>query len=291
MNINFRLIFKILKKMIKKASIKNFKYNILFDGNNYAYKIYKNVPTEVIYYYHTDHLMTPLSMAGGNQEEFLQAEYYPFGRIYSQTGEISNNLRFPGQYAEEVLNNSSLYYNWHRWYGAKQGRYYQSDVANFGFNIRNDFYFYSWNNPPVFYDFNGLIGIRKCNSIFSSKDNGEKYAITVCNGCGGFEWRWTKKPICAEECFKKHEEAHIEWFQKYRPDACKGKPKGSNPKLEPGDKDSTECYAYKVSLECMEKWKLKSRMSGQVSSCPTFVDRNINIQRKYKNYHCTRSNQ
>jgi len=156
--------------VIQELTAKTFDDDVLYDGNNYAYKIYKNVPTEVIYYYHTDHLMTPLYLTDESQSIVWQAEYYPFGRIYSQTGEVSNNLRFPGQYAEEILNNSFLYYNWHRWYSYKLGRYLSIEQVEYSKNNKNiyerEYYEYSHLNPIVFYDFKGLKPLN-CQEIFN----------------------------------------------------------------------------------------------------------------------------
>lgn len=74
--------------------------DVLNDRNNYTYRICKNVPTEGLFFYHTEHLMTPLQTTDESASTIWQAEYYPFGRIYSQSGEIESNLRFPGQYSE-----------------------------------------------------------------------------------------------------------------------------------------------------------------------------------------------
>jgi len=212
--------------VIQELTAKIYDDDVLYDGNNYAYKIYKNVPTEAIYYYHTDHLMTPLYLTDESQSIVWQAEYYPFGRIYSQTGEVSNNLRFPGQYAEEILNNSSLYYNWHRWYGAKQGRYYEVDP--YIRKIYRNVFSYSNLNPTTKYDFNGLFTIDpscKCkpyDAEKAAKDACTKYLPELiqkkpqwktciknacnnmkikCNGCseqGAFAESWyvPKRSLC-----------------------------------------------------------------------------------------------
>ncbi|MEM7819975.1 MAG: RHS domain-containing protein, partial [Candidatus Aenigmatarchaeota archaeon] len=126
--------------------------DVLNDGNNYAYRIFKNVPTEGLFFYHTDHLMTPLQMTDESQSIVWQAEYYPFGRIYNQFGDTENNLRFPGQYTDYHISNSNLYYNGFRWYNYNIGRYYLEEANP---------YTYSFNNPLKYYDFYGL---KKCRS-------------------------------------------------------------------------------------------------------------------------------
>jgi len=53
----------------------------------------------------------------------------PFGTTAPETnpaslGSFTQNLRFPGQYADQE---SGLSYNWHRYYGPDGGRYTQPD--------------------------------------------------------------------------------------------------------------------------------------------------------------------
>ncbi len=112
--------------------------------------VYKNDLAEKIYLYHCDHLMTPLFMTNEEGSVVFQAEYYPFGKIYSSSREIENNLRFPGQYAEQNL---QIYYNWHRYYSAKLGRYFMEDYYIFWHDGSN--YIYSLSNPIINYDRDG----------------------------------------------------------------------------------------------------------------------------------------
>lgn len=212
--------------------------------------------------------------------------YYLFEIINSQIGHIKNNLRFPGQYAEQNLN---LYYNWHRYYSPKIGRYYKNLVEFEILKLVDDIYFYGWDNPLIYFDLDGRKSYCRqyyINAEGKSKHEGEKFAKTVCNGCNGFEWRWLKKPECGDECFKKHEEAHIVWFEILRPDACRGRAKGSNPALEPGDKPKTECYAYEVSSKCMEEMRIRVNMSGYTQKCRTFIKINYQSQIKHMKEFC-----
>jgi len=103
------------------------------------------------------------------------------------------------------------------------------------------------------------------------------FAITVCDGCGGFKWRWLERPDCAPDCFEKHEVAHIEWFTQKRPNACKGRSPNSNPGLQGSDTPCTECYAYGVSVPCLEKARLRSRFGS--GSCNYFLDKNLESQK------------
>ncbi len=51
-----------------------------------------------LYYYHNDHLGTPQKLTDGAQNVVWSAAYEPFGEAVIETGYISQNLRFPGQY-------------------------------------------------------------------------------------------------------------------------------------------------------------------------------------------------
>lgn len=81
-------------------------------------------PTEEIYFYHTDHLGTPMLMTDELGVEVWEVEYLPFGEEYAITGTITNNLRFPGQYYDAETGNHQ---NWHRDYKPEIGRYVQKD--------------------------------------------------------------------------------------------------------------------------------------------------------------------
>jgi RHS repeat-associated protein len=77
-----------------------------------------------IYYYHNDHLGTPVLMTNGSGNTVWQGEFKPFGEPMTVTGSITNNLRFPGQYYDSE---TGLRQNWFRDYRAEVGRYVQPD--------------------------------------------------------------------------------------------------------------------------------------------------------------------
>lgn len=79
---------------------------------------------EVIYYYHVDHLGTPIMMTDNDQNIVWVGEFMPFGEQLSITETVTNNLRFPGQYYDEE---TGLHYNWHRDYKSEVGRYIEKD--------------------------------------------------------------------------------------------------------------------------------------------------------------------
>jgi len=76
------------------------------------------------YYYHTDHLGTPIMMTDKNQNVVWDGEFLPFGERYSIDGKITNNFGFPGQYLDVE---TGLHQNGFRDYRAEVGRYIQFD--------------------------------------------------------------------------------------------------------------------------------------------------------------------
>jgi RHS repeat-associated protein len=81
--------------------------------------------SDKVYYYHLDHLGAPLALSGTNRGRMWSADYFPFGKLYSELSvSVWNEVRFPGQYHDR---NTGLYYNWHRYYEPSLGRYYQAD--------------------------------------------------------------------------------------------------------------------------------------------------------------------
>ncbi len=81
---------------------------------------------ETQYWYHTDHLGTPYVSTDSFKTVRWKISLDPFGERISEQNPSTNNLRFPGQFADR---GSGLNYNWHRYYQPKIGRYYQVDPA------------------------------------------------------------------------------------------------------------------------------------------------------------------
>ena len=82
------------------------------------------ITNEQVYYYHLDHLGTPIEMTDANQNVVWTATYDPFGTATINTATITNNLRFPGMYADAE---TGLYYNMNRYYYPAIGRYIEPD--------------------------------------------------------------------------------------------------------------------------------------------------------------------
>ena len=89
--------------------------------------IHTNPGKESLYYYHLDHLGTPVKMTDENANIVWSMECSPFMEICSFTGEIIQPLRFPGQYYDEE---TGLHYNWHRYYKPDWGRYVEVNIVN-----------------------------------------------------------------------------------------------------------------------------------------------------------------
>jgi len=122
----------------------------LTNGISYYIAVKAYVDLKETFYYHTDHLGTPIMMTDKNQGVVWNGEFLPFGEAFSITGTVTNNLRFPGQYFDEE---TGLHYNWHRDYKPHIGRYLQADPV--GFNGGSNLYVYANNNPLVYFDQEG----------------------------------------------------------------------------------------------------------------------------------------
>jgi RHS repeat-associated protein len=102
----------------------------LSTGNITAEYVYLNgqplakIENNNIFYYHVDHLGTPMEMTDSTGSIVWQGEFKPFGGPLSVTGSITNNLRFSGQYYDSE---TGLHQNWHRDYKPEVGRYVESD--------------------------------------------------------------------------------------------------------------------------------------------------------------------
>ncbi|NJO16604.1 MAG: RHS repeat protein [Thioploca sp.] len=80
-----------------------------------------------IYYYHTDHLGTPMEMTDERGRLVWKGDYVTLGRCRGQ-GEVVNRLRFPGQWEDEE---TGLHFNVFRYYDAEVGRYVTADPIGY----------------------------------------------------------------------------------------------------------------------------------------------------------------
>jgi RHS repeat-associated protein len=86
--------------------------------------VYYTPDEAALYWYHTDHLGTPQALTDRHGQIAWQAQYDPFGEVVLLVNNVTQPLRFPGQYFDEE---TGLHYNYFRDYDPGTGRYVQSD--------------------------------------------------------------------------------------------------------------------------------------------------------------------
>ncbi|OGH08154.1 MAG: hypothetical protein A2W22_06230 [Candidatus Levybacteria bacterium RBG_16_35_11] len=170
-------------------------------GNIKAEYVYLNgsplakIESNNIYYYHDDHLGTPMLMTDSSGSIIWQGEYLPFGEPLSITGTITNNLRFPGQYYDAE---TGLHQNHFRDYKTEVGRYLTPDpsltpMANHNIpcllnqHLQNpqalNLFIYTANNSINFIDPLGLDRYNHCNGMpFFAQLACKKYVDWGCSG-------------------------------------------------------------------------------------------------------------
>jgi len=191
--------------------------------------------SEVVYFYHLDHLGTPVRMTDSSGTVVWTWQYGPFGEEpLTMANTINQNLRFPGQYydAETGLN-----YNFFRYYHPTLGRYLTSDPALVPNNINKKFpfiyaslenpaslhnYYYGANNPLRFFD---TLGLCPCSDVYNRINNVKNILDQLWQGnmpqgqpaAGSiflvpYIWRYPpfyNFPMCIRKCIFDHEKTHI----------------------------------------------------------------------------------
>ena len=104
---------------------------------------------EVLTYIHTDHLMTPRYGTNAGGSTVWTWDSGAFGKE-APTGSATVNLRFPGQYYDSE---STLHYNWNRYYNPAIGRFISSDPIGLEGGLNT--FGYAGQSPVVFFDFKG----------------------------------------------------------------------------------------------------------------------------------------
>jgi RHS repeat-associated protein len=108
--------------------------------------------TPVLLMVHSDHLGRPIRMTDASKATVWAASYKPWGEPQSISGTRALDLRFPGQYFQIE---TSLAYNWHRYYDTTTGRYTQPDPL--GFVDGPSVYAYAANSPFMKTDKDGRL--------------------------------------------------------------------------------------------------------------------------------------
>jgi RHS repeat-associated protein len=104
-----------------------------------------------VYYVNNNHLPAPVLITDQNKTIVWQAKYDPFGNVSLVKQTIKNNVRFPGQYYDDI---SGLHYNHYRHYHPGLGRYVQSDPIGLDGGVNT--YGYVGGNPVNDVDPQGL---------------------------------------------------------------------------------------------------------------------------------------
>ncbi len=100
------------------------------------------VTAGALYYVHPDHLGTPQRITDGGQNVVWDMALAPFGAVVQLSAGVTENLRFPGQYADAE---TGLSYNYFRDYDPSVGRYVESDPIGLGGGMNT--YAYGEGNP------------------------------------------------------------------------------------------------------------------------------------------------
>lgn len=121
---------------------------------------------EVLTYLHTDHLATPRYGTNAGGSTVWTWDSGAFGKE-APTGTATVNLRFPGQYYDSE---STLHYNWNRYYNPETGRFISSDPLGIGGGLAT--YNYVEASPVMYADPEGLepdinLHDRACKDIDS----------------------------------------------------------------------------------------------------------------------------
>jgi RHS repeat-associated protein len=126
--------------------------SILYFGSRPVGQFEQDGNGERLRFLTVDHLGTPVAITAGDGSLGWAGGFEPFGADYGGAGEGGVFLRFPGQWGEENFGRS--FYNLHRWYESRSGRYIRVDPIILG--GRTDFYAYGLANALRYIDPLGL---------------------------------------------------------------------------------------------------------------------------------------
>jgi RHS repeat-associated protein len=123
----------------------------IYLGEKLLAMITKPSETEIVSYFHNDHLGTPLILTNDNETIVWKAAYTPFGGADISVQTVGNPFRLPGQYYDPE---TGLHYNYFRYYNPATGRYITPDPI--GLEGEINLWPYVRNNPINWIDPLGL---------------------------------------------------------------------------------------------------------------------------------------
>jgi RHS repeat-associated protein len=144
-------------------------------------------------YLTVEHLGTPILVTDLAGTQVWQGGFEPFGADYSSSPTI---LRLPGQWFDTTWNGSEyvgLYYNLHRWYELRAGRYTTVDPLRAQGEVDLDLYAYAGNNPLKLIDPDGLLPCTATES--ESCRRGCKARGKLLRSCLAFEAKIPCTPL------------------------------------------------------------------------------------------------
>ena len=106
---------------------------------------------ERVLYVINDRTGMPMYYIDSAKNTKWRGRYYPYGEMYAGMVSTQNYHRYPGQWWDDE---SSLHYNWHRYFSPRIGRYYQADPIGLDGGI--NMYGYAGGNPIGAVDVDGL---------------------------------------------------------------------------------------------------------------------------------------
>jgi RHS repeat-associated protein len=121
--------------------------------------------TGALFFLQGDRLDTPQFATDGAERAEWKAAYQPFGAIRPVILNLAQNLRFPGQYADQE---TGYYHNGFRTYAADLGRYLESDPIGLSGGLNT--YAYVFNNPINAIDPYGLK--CPCDEVKADQESG-----------------------------------------------------------------------------------------------------------------------